>query len=56
MDIRPLVPFAVTLALLATSTGQLPKIIAAIHKAQAALIQDSKASKWGRLPMLQDMP
>lgn len=56
MNIDRLVPIAVALALIASSTGHLPSIIVAIHKAQAALIQDSKASKWGHLPMLQEVP
>jgi hypothetical protein len=32
--------------------GQLPKLVLAVHKAQAQLIQETKASKWGRLPLL----
>lgn len=36
----------------AASIGQLPRLIHTIQKAQAQLIQESKASRWGRLPLL----
>ncbi len=40
------------LAIVAASTGQLPKIINYVHKAQIQLIQDSKASKWPKALLL----
>ena len=52
MNIEKLVPFAVALALLAGSTGQLPKAINAVRRAEFQLIQDSKSSNWPKAPML----
>ena len=52
MNIEKLAPFAFALALLAASTGQLPKMINAVRRAEFQLIQDSKASKWPKAPML----
>lgn len=52
MNIEKLVPFAIALAVLASSTGQLPKVINAVRRAQVQLIQESKASKWPKAPML----
>jgi hypothetical protein len=46
-----LVKIAVSLAILAASTGQLPKMIYKIQLAQLYLIKESQASKWG-MPML----
>ena len=42
------------LACLAVATGQLPRIINAVHCAQVQLIQDSKASKWPKPMLLND--
>lgn len=42
----------VGIVLLAASMGQLPRLILAVRQAQVQLIQESKASKWGRLPLL----
>lgn len=36
------------IVLLAASTGQLPRLIYAVRKAQIQLIQETKASKWGQ--------
>jgi hypothetical protein len=52
MGIERLIPVAVTLAISAASTGQLPGIIHAVHVGQYRLIQDSKASKWPRATLL----
>lgn len=41
-----LISMAVTLAFLAASTGQLPKIIRKVKLAQLYLIKESQASKW----------
>ena len=52
MSIEKLVPFAIALAVLASSPGELPKVINAIRRAQVQLILESKASKWPKAPML----
>ena len=41
-----LISLAATLAVLATLTGQLPRIIRKVQLAQLYLIKDSQASKW----------
>lgn len=56
MGIEKLIPLAATIAILAASTGQLPKIINLVHKAQIQLIQDSKASKWPKAMLLPVRP
>ncbi len=48
MGIQKLIPLAVSLAFLAASTGQLPRVIKAVRIAQLELIRDSQASSWGR--------
>ena len=53
MNIEKLAPFAIALAILASSTGQLPKVINAVRRAQIQLIQESKASKWPKAPVLR---
>jgi hypothetical protein len=53
MNIEKLAPFALALALLAATTGQLPKVINAIRRAEFQLIQDSKASIWPKAPTLK---
>jgi hypothetical protein len=52
MNIEKLAPFALALALLASSAGQLPKVINTVRRAEFLLIQDSKASTWMKAPML----
>jgi hypothetical protein len=47
MGIEKLIRFAAALAVLAASTGQLPKIIHTVRVAQLQLIKESQASKWG---------
>jgi hypothetical protein len=55
MGLRGLIQVAMTLAVLASATGQLPRVIHVVRVAQLHLIQDSQASKWGRA-MLLDSP
>jgi hypothetical protein len=49
-----LVSAVVGLVFLAASIGALPRVTLAVLKAQAQFIQDTKAPKWGRLPLLRD--
>lgn len=53
MGFNKLIQLASVLAMLAVSTGQLPKILKQIQIAQLYLIKESQASKWGTpwLPM-----
>ncbi len=51
MGLEKLISATAIFVVLAASTGQLPKLIIAVRKAQIQLIQDTKASKWG-MPML----
>jgi hypothetical protein len=46
MGIQKLIPIAVTLAFLAVSTGQLPKVLKTVRIAQLQPIKDSQASNW----------
>lgn len=48
MGLSKLISIAVTMAFLAASTGQLPRMLKAVRIAQAKLILDSQASKWPR--------
>jgi hypothetical protein len=41
-----LIKIAVALAFFAVASGNLPRILFKVRKAQLQLIQDSKASKW----------
>lgn len=41
-----LIKIAVTLAFAAVASGNLPKILTQVRKAQFQLIMESKASKW----------
>jgi hypothetical protein len=52
MEIQKLISIAATLAVLTASTGQLPRILHTVRVAQLHLIQDSQASKWGRVMFL----
>jgi len=52
MNFDKLVTAAVGIVMLAASMGQLPKLIFAVRKAQIRLIQETKASKWGQVPLL----
>ncbi len=52
MGLNKLIASAATLAILAASTGQLPRIIRAVHIAQLHLLKESQASKWPRAALL----
>jgi len=52
MGIEKLIAIAATLAALAVSTGQLPRVLHTVRVAQLHLIQDSQASKWGHAMLL----
>lgn len=54
MGLNKLIALGATLAVLAASTGQLPRAIRAIHIAQLHLIQDSQASKWPKAQLLPE--
>jgi len=43
---KSLISIAVTLAFAAVATGNLPKILFEVRKAQIQLIKESQASKW----------
>lgn len=47
-----LIKIAVALAFLAVASGNLPKILFEVRKAQLQLIQDSKSSKWPKAMIL----
>lgn len=51
MNIDKLISISATVAILAVSTGQLPKVLKVVRVAQLQLIKESQASKWG-MPML----
>ena len=48
-----LIKIAVTLAFIAASTGQLPKIIKEVRIAQLKLLKESQASKWPKAMLLK---
>jgi hypothetical protein len=48
MGIEKLIAICALFAMLAVSTGQLPRILCAVQTAQIHLLQDSQASKWGQ--------
>jgi hypothetical protein len=48
-----LIKIAVVLAFAAVSTGNLPKILNQVRKAQFQLIMESKASKWPKAMTLE---
>ncbi|MFZ4712559.1 MAG: hypothetical protein ACOYL6_02495 [Bacteriovoracaceae bacterium] len=54
MGISKLTNLAALLAMIAVSTGQLPRILKAVQLAQLHLIKDSRASTWGRAILLAD--
>jgi len=54
MGLDKLIALGATLAVLAASTGQLPRAILAIHIAQLHLIRDSQASKWPKAQLLPE--
>jgi hypothetical protein len=52
MGLDKLISAVAIIACMAAATGQLPRIINAVHRAQLQLIQDSKASKWPKAMLL----
>lgn len=52
MGVQKLIGLAAALAVLAASTGQLPRIIMAVQIAQLQLLKDSQASKWPKAALL----
>ena len=52
MGLEKLISLAALLAILATSAGQLPRIICAVHMAELHLIKESQSSNWGRAMLL----
>lgn len=54
MGIDKLIALGATLAIIAASTGQLPKAVRAIHRAQFQLIMATQASKWPKAFLLED--
>lgn len=54
MGLDKLIAVGAAMAVLAASTGQLPKAILAVHIAQLQLIKDSQASKWLRATLLPE--
>lgn len=54
MGLNKLIAMAATLAVLAASTGHLPKIIYAVHMAQLHLIKDSQTSNWPKAMLLPE--
>lgn len=53
MGLEKLISAIAVFVVLTASTGQLPKLIGAVRKAQIQLIQDTKASSWGMPYLLQ---
>ena len=52
MGFEKLIALAATLAILAASTGQLPRMIYAVHLAELHLLKESQASNWGKAILL----
>jgi hypothetical protein len=47
-----LIKISVSLAMAAVFTGNLPKVLKVVKRAQIELIQESKASKWPKVIIL----
>lgn len=52
MGIEKLISLAALLAVLAASSGQLPRIIYAVHMAELHLLKESQSSNWGQAMLL----
>jgi hypothetical protein len=52
MGLDKLIELGAAIAVLAASTGQLPRAILAIHLAQLHIIRGSQASKWPKAELL----
>ncbi len=48
MGLSKLISLAAALAVVAVSTGQLPRILHAVRVAQLQLIKESQSSNWGQ--------
>ncbi len=55
MGLKNVTALAVALTIAAASTGQLPKIILAVHIAQLKLLKASQASKWPKAMLLPNL-
>lgn len=53
MGIEKVICLGAMLAMLAATTGQLPRAIRAVHIAQLKLLKESQASKWPKAPLLK---
>lgn len=53
MGIDKIIEIAVALALVASATGQLPKVIRQVQLAEVKLLQESKTSSWGTLMIIK---
>jgi len=53
MGIDRIVQIAVVLALIASATGQLPKVIKKVQIAEFRLLQQSKTDTWGKLLIIK---
>lgn len=54
MGLEKLIALGAAMAILAASTGQLPKVIRAVQIAQLKLLKDSQASKWPKAALLPE--
>ena len=52
MGLDKMISAVAVIACIAAATGQLPRVVNAVHGAQVQLIQDSKASKWPKAMLL----
>jgi hypothetical protein len=53
MGIDKIIEIAVALALVASATGQLPKVIRRVQLAEVKLLQESNTSSWGKLMIIK---
>ena len=53
MGIDKIIEIAVALAIVASATGQLPKVIREVQLAQFRLLENSNASTWGKLMIIK---
>lgn len=54
MGLEKLIAMGAAMAILAASTGQLPKAILAVQIAQLKLLKESQASKWPKAALLPE--
>ncbi|MBX3018530.1 MAG: hypothetical protein KF767_11615 [Bdellovibrionaceae bacterium] len=52
MRLEKLIQIALTAALIGAATGQLPRMVLAVRIAQLKLLEESRASKWPKAPLL----